>query len=359
MYRRRFKPISGYHDVWRMLSAVAQRSARGAARTRRASFSANRGAAAAAMIHRRNVARTQTNRRRRRVFKRVRSGAHTTSSGFRRKKRFPRALRGPLKMVGAKNDYENGAFQANALTGYQAIACKTLLDGNELYRYATKYGSPPSNMGTSMTQKIWLGKVKAKYEISNFTNSIVRFEIYDVLPRHDMSAYGGNTVTPLVTWAKGMSDEGTNDTADFHQSPFKSVDFVKNFVVRKVTRVALDPGASHIHYVNLWINRFIDLYRLVQLGQAQSGQDAAVQLKGFTQHVLIVGNGVPCKVIEGGAITSTAVEFGCVWSVETSIRAVAPNNTENSAIDTLSHVTAGLVSLVNDETGNVEDEEIV
>lgn len=355
MVKRRSRP-RGYGDVAVMLSALARRGSRGSARTR-AMPQLRRSSIRAST---RGRSYTRTRRARRIKWSRGTSlGEHLSKSGWRLRHKQPRWYRNTKKMTGTMVDYINGSTSAENDTGFQVMLERPMLLGKDLYRLASKYG----DAGTNQTQKVFLETAKMKIEYTNFCSAPLRLKIYDVLPRHDLPMQDGvseNTLTPLYAWHKGMIGESaTGAEIEWNANPFKSLDFTRTFRVMRVVNVTLDPGASHMHYVTRHVNRFIDPYRLGQLGQL-STSTGSVNLAKFTCHTLAVATGVPCVVSAEGAdlgkVTTTAVNLGQVFEITANVRAVNPNYTSYGETTTLVHHPASEVKIIQVDNGDAEVE---
>ena len=274
---------------------------------------------------------TKTLRKKKKMFfKGRRVGRHSSVSYFAKKKRMPRGLWQTLRGVGKKLDQYTGKVTITGNTGQQTVAEIGLLKGNKLFDLWTKY-SGGAIVNAQATQVTYLRYMKAKIEFTNTTNTVTRFSIYDIVPRNDLdAALQTTTATPSLTWDLGLADESGGTTGRnnrWHTSPFRSRKFCEVWKVLKVTNIDLDPGASHIHYVKLVLNKKIPGYRLVEMGNDASNKTYEARLRGWNHEVMIVGNGVPEIIEEGNDTTPSAASFCINYEVESCCQAITDNST--------------------------------
>lgn len=170
-----------------------------------------------------------------------------------------------------------------------------------------------SNIGASATgqdtTRMVVKSMRMKLAFTNQSNANAIVTMYDIEYRNNM-VDGSDNATPALSFANGIirtEDIGVPTYLDVGATPYQSSDFCRNYRVTKVTKIHLDPGKSHIHYVNLVRNKMLN-----------NGQmDDTVSLsgiKGFTHACLMVCQGLP--VNDGTTDTLIAYGSGAISLVE-------------------------------------------
>lgn len=118
---------------------------------------------------------------------------------------------------------------------------------------------PTAAQAVYQTEKFLVETIHANYRFKNQSNLPQTVTFYDIAPRRDHELTG---LTPLGCWSGGLSRANvalagskTVTPTTLNATPFQSELFVFNWKVLRVNKFVLDPGAEHIHYVNLKINK--------------------------------------------------------------------------------------------------------
>lgn len=128
-------------------------------------------------------------------------------------------------------------------------------------------GSTPGTTGTGIgTGRMLLHKIRMKWEITNQTNNNVEFLLYNVVPRENMPQHlsGYNYSSPIAAW--DLQNTSLTGTTTVYgplpnkntpgNTPFYSAAFCKNYIVKSVDRVQMSAGATHVHNVTIYVNKW-------------------------------------------------------------------------------------------------------
>lgn len=277
-------------------------------------------------------------------------GFSSISIGRKRKTKIQHKM---LQFVGEKKQRQTVSGLKTGDSGYQTVDVKSFGDGNFLYDLSESFTS-----ATTLNQKIWVNKLTGKLEYTNFSTAPQRVVFYVCKAKHDIYKGQSAYYSPGAAWIQGATDEGiTGQQYQVNATPFKIMAFNQNWTVVATKKTSVEPGGSHLFSIYLHYNKFLNLYRLKQLGHAAGTEAYPAVMKGWTYMVMIVVNGIPCtaKVGEVTSVTTTPIEYGAVWGEECSVSAFTPNNTQYTDwINNLTHTTPDNITIVNVDSGNVE-----
>lgn len=125
--------------------------------------------------------------------------------------------------------------------------------------FGTCTGANPNEGG-----KLFVSKVSTRLQMVNQTNVPVSTWIYTVMLRRDLQV----VPDPGGDWSFGMQDQGSSVDAFQYPfaTPFKSNRFCSQYFIRKVNKVLLAPGETHVHKFSLNVNSSLSKSRLYDLG---------------------------------------------------------------------------------------------
>jgi hypothetical protein len=160
--------------------------------------------------------------------------------------------------------------------------------------------------------KIFLHSIKAQYIFTNTSNVGVWLNIYDTTCRKDGDA--GDTLGedgPALAMSLGLTEENYGAVVQqntVNVTPYQSHSLCVNYKILKVTKVFINPGHIHKHFMTIMLNKWIcaDDIAIAPLGGGTGlTGNMKVQLRGFTYWPLITFYGAP--VHSAGTTTNVSV----------------------------------------------------
>lgn len=152
------------------------------------------------------------------------------------------------------------------------------------------------------TTRMVVKSAKHKLSFTNQSNANACVTLYDIEFKRD-TYIGSDFVTPLTAWSTGVArtEESGDSPSELNvgTTPYQSSDFCRTYRVTKVTKIYLDPGKSHMHYISIAANK------LLNNGMTDSSQQQAYW-RGFSHACLMVCQGLPVN----DATTDTLIAMG-------------------------------------------------
>lgn len=182
---------------------------------------------------------------------------------------------------------------AQSVTGYSVGRC------DDVGLLFVNIGA--SATGQSTTRMV-VKCMKMRLTFTNQSNANAMVTLYDIEYRHDTYA-NMDAVSPVSAWGSGIQreEEGGDSPgyANVGATPFQSSDFCRYYRVRKVTKVYLDPGKSHVHsYTKM-------AYKMLNNGLNDDSVNM-YGIRGFTHEVVMVCQGMPVN----DGTTDTLIAYG-------------------------------------------------
>lgn len=287
----------------------------------------------------RTASRSTTITGRKIKFQTLRQGGATTSV-FSHKNPCPKYMKQVFKQHEDQSYITNTSARVTATTGKQALWAWTSLDtgafGAGDIGKMMELANGGALSGNAKTLRIYLGKSKTNYLMTNNQTNNIFVDMYDVVARKDQSQ------TILGSLQTGLVDQGITGGSDaINVTPFMSQLFCTNWKIVKRTSIELGPGESHRHVFNFAVNKQINAERM---------QDASWYYEGITHGTLIVAWGAPCHDATNTSLVSTgSVLLDCVMSKQMQfyVSSFAVSKTQYvSALGTITTERA-----VNEESG--------
>jgi len=288
-------------------------------------------------------------RKRRRISKGggvIKSGfSGITFSGFRKKKKLYPSVRTVLRSnqlsVYRITDTDRVEWDAGA----QAARSYTLGTAADMQLLFANIGA--SGTGQDTTRMI-VKNMKMKWNLTNQSNANCIITLYDIEYRNDANV--GDFGTPILAWANGIAraEEGGDapGIANVGSTPFMSSDFCRNYRVVKVTKIYLDPGKSHVHFIRIASNKMLNNGMTDPSAQP-------VAYRGFSHGLMAVFQGLP--VNDGTTDTLIAMGSGAVDIVEErEYQQAYPQYGLKRYYNDNNQGTITTEKFVGDETGDVE-----
>ncbi|AJP36462.1 putative capsid protein [Avon-Heathcote Estuary associated circular virus 25] len=165
-------------------------------------------------------------------------------------------------------------LKAGTLSVYKYVDTKRLewdAGSQGVLNVATTFGvqqiqNVMNNIGASAngddTTRMVVKGVTGSVNISNMSNANVLITLYDVVARTDSNTSSA-WANPLNAWGNGLEDseEGGSVAAgrnNIGATPFQSVMFCRKYRVMKVTKIYMEAGRSHIHYIKRNMNSVLN-----------------------------------------------------------------------------------------------------
>lgn len=254
-----------------------------------------------------------------------------TLSALGRRRRFLGAVE---KALASKTVYEvvsSARHEGN--TNQQGITWIPVCFPDDLKAaFATSTGTTPNEGG-----KVYIEYVLMRLQCVNQTNVPVSMWVYDVMLRRDLQ------VSPQLSgdWDRGIRAQG-GTTGDYllpFSTPFKSNRFCSQYLIRRVTKVLLAPGETHVHTLKLSVYSAIPQSRLYSITDAAAS--GSVGLGGLSHAIGIVTLG---GVINAEA-TQTNVGYAphavdLAWTTSYRVAALFDDKVRYSKSSTLSPIEA-------------------
>lgn len=220
-------------------------------------------------------------------------GSSTTyhSEGPRlRKRRFGVSNMTPVQI------YHNvGTQRVETGSGYQAVWAATVGTQNDLAEMMDMKPLYMPSGGTGANaaalKQIYVTDYSHKYMITNTSNTTTFLDLYEVEPRSDLSVYPQTAFNDGIKNLIGQQTAGNADA--YGMTPFMSKLFTSSYRMKKIFKIEMPPGGTHIHTSHYRINRKYPF--------ANQQGDAGNQIvKGFTKSLLLVAHG---EVINSTAVS--------------------------------------------------------
>lgn len=178
----------------------------------------------------------------------------------------------------------------------------------DIQNLATQVPSIATSLGNTPTHFTLQG-VTAEVTFNNATGSHQLVDIYDIVARKDIplaSATGAiyPVATPYEAWQTGMFDQNVSASgpptpdAIIGSKPTDSVVFNNYYRIVKRTELVLPQNATHLHKVNINVNRTFNLTELSVMSKYLGG------IKDVTHYTMVVVRGGIGFDVAGG-VTST------------------------------------------------------
>lgn len=141
--------------------------------------------------------------------------------------------------------------------------------------YMTSLGSP------SKLREIYVTDYSQKYMITNTSNTTTFVDLYEVEPRGDTKnapqfAFQEGIINLIGNQVYGASNA-------YGMTPFMSKLFTTTYKVKRVFKIEMPPGGTHIHYSNYRINRRYPF--------ANAEGDIGNQfVQGFTKNMMLIAH---------------------------------------------------------------------
>jgi hypothetical protein len=269
-----------------------------------------------------------------------------TFTQLRFSKQCPSYYKGQLKGL-AKQTLQSCAGAAyTSTTGGQGLVSAPLAAGDKMRDIFTM-AVGTEVLTTGPTQRVFLERMEMVWTIRNDTNNEVVMDIYDVTCRHDQQAANGAS-EPALAWALGDGNAGAaNAYRTPGATPFSSPTFNQFYKVVKVHHVIMPAGSTHEHRVHVNVMRMFSN----AFFSSDSGQPDMQLMKGLTRFAMLAWRGVPVAIREGGGttISNTRLDTTIMTKYTFSIPSVS-----QSVVNSVNYLaTTGTLSMVNDETGQV------
>lgn len=132
----------------------------------------------------------------------------------------------------------------------------------------------------------------AKIHITNQANANVVATIYDIDYRKDVYSTTDDS-DPYNAWVTGLAQQALGTGSDAFSvarngiTPFQSPDFCRSYKVRKVTKIYMELGKSHIHTVRNMVPKTLNTRMLDVSGVQATGW------RNTSTAVMIVFHGMP------------------------------------------------------------------
>lgn len=212
--------------------------------------------------------------------------SYVTLSALGRRRRFLSAVQ---KALASKTCHEIvSAARHEGLTNRQGISWIPMCMSDQLRAaFYTSTGTTPNEGG-----RVYIEYIVCRMQIVNQTNVPVSIWLYELVTRRDIS--GPAELNDL--WNDGIVAQG-GTTGDYllpFSTPFKSNRFCAQWLIRRVTKVLLAPGETHVHTVRVNVYSYVGQSRIYDsTGSTASGSTGV----GGLSHVVGV-------VTLGGVVNS-------------------------------------------------------
>jgi len=149
----------------------------------------------------------------------------------------------------------------------------------------------------------------ARICFTNQSNANVVMTIYDIDQRRDVASTTDDA-TPESAWTTGLAQQALGTGSDAFTinntgvTPFQSQDFCYSYRVRRVTKVYMELGKSHVHSVYNMCPKTLNTRMLDTSGVQTIG------FKNITTSVMVVFTGMP--VNDETTVTNIAMGSGAV-----------------------------------------------
>jgi len=238
--------------------------------------------------------RTKTKR-----FQTIRKGSGATSVTSISNK-LPSFMKQVFKQNEDQAFVTNTSARVTAANGAQAVYAWTSLDtgtfgsGSDINKIMEQANGGAALSGVSKTIRLYLGKCKTNFTMSNNQTNNLFIDLYDVVARKDHSQ------TISGSFGSGLIDQGVSvGAAAINVTPYMSQTFCTHWKIVKKTTIELTPGESHRHVFNYAVNKQINAERM---------QSGAWYWAGITHGTMAVAYGAP----DHDATTVSNVSTGSV-----------------------------------------------
>lgn len=231
------------------------------------------------------------------------TGEGATRSFYTNGRRLRKKLFGVSRLTPLQTRVYNSTARWTSISGRQAFWSYESLDNPNLDAIMNTMNYNV-NFPIS-TRTLYLESVTLKYMLANTAASNVFVDIYNIEPRKDISD------TPVNTWSLGLDDMATGQSAAIlGTTPYMSMRFTKAYIIKKVTRIELAAGRTHLHTCKY------------NIGKAYSAVDDSlygtdVFRKGYTHGLLFAAYSEPINNADVTPIVTTAPVSINVFASET------------------------------------------
>lgn len=218
-----------------------------------------------------------------------------------------------MKQLGTMNNIVNqSSIILTSASGLQNQYSYAMFDTTQLRQLL-------SNLTTLVPTRLCVNALTNEYSITNFTNSPIEVDIYDIAVKRDVYV-GYDFITSTDTyipatnpgsyWNQGLNAQrGVATTSTSSQvigsNPTDSQLFRDWFKITKRTTVLLPISGAHRHIVNVKTNRIIDT-------MLAGVQENVFALREFTKYVMFNVRGMPVYDSVGPNTTTSAAQLGVV-----------------------------------------------
>lgn len=201
------------------------------------------------------------------------------------------------------------------------------------------------------TAKFHVKSIEYEMLFTNLSNGNIRLKIYDCMYRTDTNQ------DPVDAWDKGILNT-TGASAHYYTypsgTPYASLRFTQNFLIKRCTDIILPAGSVHIHKGHIGVNGQFPMAR--ESEQYNAGGTGYLSYVGnWTHFPMIVTHGFPAgnsNDVSQAVIES--VKLGVVYNYKYKFSIFAPATvSHNKYQNYLAALTAGGVQETMTEEGNV------
>ncbi|AXF50872.1 putative capsid protein [Arctopus echinatus-associated virus] len=223
--------------------------------------------------------------------------------------------------VNMVNLFNNGLAPAN---GTVVEAVPSFLD-TELMMTNLLSDEAATSVGVN-TIRYWIPFISLKITFRSMTSSPVHLKIYNCVARRDQewrpTVAFNMANSPYTTWSAGLTDEfgpGSTPTLTVPgTTPFQSESFCQWWNVKSSKFVMLHPGAEHVHFVRIQLNRLHN--------RALTNDLAAIARESYACMAVVRGGVVQDAIATGNVGYGPAtVDVMCDYHMEA--QAVGKNRT--------------------------------
>ena len=136
--------------------------------------------------------------------------------------------------------------------------------------------------------QLYLQSGQLRAQVVNVENIMCTLWIYDLVARRDQS---DGDMNPVEDWEAGVDAQGGN-ASDYrypYSTPFQSKRFCQKWHVRKVTRVLVSPGETHVHMLSCSVFNKVSLSRFESFVNSEA--TGRIMVGGLTTAIMIVSLG--------------------------------------------------------------------
>lgn len=221
------------------------------------------------------------------------TGEGATRSYFSNGKRNRRKRYGVSQMTPLQTRIYNQCNRFTSVAGRQAFFRIDTLINTDL---DILMAAMPLTTGfPANTRSLYIQSVVSKTMFSNTAATNVFVDIYNIQPRKDI------TETSTNAFSLGITDMLAGTTAQtLGLTPYMSQRFTKAYTIRKVTRIELAAGRTHLHTTKYNISR-----PYTQSDDIAYGTDE--YRKDYSFGILCIAYSEPINTVDGSTVTTAPV----------------------------------------------------